>query len=109
MRRTFVTVLLVAVGFFALYALTAQRGLGWGDSGEFHYRILQCADGLLGRCASFATAHPPSVALARPVCSTRHQVTLISSFFGALAVSDFLLRSRNVALTVVFGMSHALW
>ena len=109
MRRTFVTVLLVAVGFFALYALTAQRGLGWGDSGEFHYRILQCADGLLGRCDSYATAQPPYVALARLVCSTPYQVTLISSFFGALAVSGFLLCSRNVALTVVFGLSHALW
>ena len=109
MRRTLVTVLLVAVGFFALYALTAQRGLGWGDSGEFHYRILRCADGLLGGCDSFATAHPPYVALARLVCSTPYQVTLISSFFGALAVSGFLLCSRNVALTVVFGLSHALW
>ena len=109
MRRTLVTVLLVAVGFFALYALTAQRGLGWGDSGEFHYRILRCADGLLGGCDSFATAHPPYVALARLVGSTPYQITLISSFFGALAVVGFLLCSRNVALTIVFGLSHALW
>lgn len=109
MRRKLLTCLLVALGFFALYALTAQRGLGWGDSGEFHYRILQCADGLLGGCDSFATAHPLYVAIARPICSTPFQVTLISSFFGALAVLGFLLCSRNLALTVVFGLAHGLW
>ena len=109
MRRTCVTCLLVAVGFFALYALTAQRGLGWGDSGEFQYRVLSCSDGLLGGCDSFATAHPLYVALARLFCSTPYQVTLVSSLFGALAAVGFLLCSRNLALTVVFGLSHALW
>lgn len=108
-KRTSSRFLVLALGFFALYALTAQRGLGWGDSGEFHYRILRCADGLLGGCDSFATAHPLYAAIARSLCSTPYQVTLISSLFGAFAVAGFWLCSRNLALAVAFGLSHALW
>ena len=33
----------LACGFFALYALTAQRGLGWGDSAEFQDWVLNHA------------------------------------------------------------------
>ena len=109
MKRNPIAFLSVAVGFFALYALTAQRGLGWGDSGEFHYRILSDAAGAFSGCESFATAHPLYVALAKALCSTPFQVTLLSSFFGALAVCGFLLCSRNLALTVAFGVAHAVW
>ena len=95
--------------FFALYALTAQRGLGWGDSGEFQYRILHCPNGILAGCDSFATAHPLYAALARCLCSTPFQVTLLSSFFGALAVGGLYLCTRKVGLSILFGLSHMLW
>lgn len=108
-RKDVLFAALLFVGFFALYALTAQRGLGWGDSGEFQYRVLVCKDGLLGGCDSFATAHPLYVALARFVCATPWHVTLVSSFFGALALVGFWLCSRQKAWTVILGLSHALW
>lgn len=109
MKRNLMAFVLIAMGFFALYALTAQRGLGWGDSGEFQYRILQGASGVVADCDSFATAHPLYVALARLVCHTPFHVTLLSCLFGALAVGGFFLCARNVALTFVFGLSHAIW
>ena len=109
MKRNLVAFVLIALGFFALYALTAQRGLGWGDSGEFQYRILHGAAGLVSDCESFATAHPLYVALAKAICSTPFQVTLLSSFFGALAVGGFFLCARNAALAVLLGLSHAVW
>lgn len=109
MKRNLMAFVLIAMGFFALYALTAQRGLGWGDSGEFQCRILSCAGGIMGGCESFATAHPLYVALAKAVARTPFQVTLVSSFFGALAVGGFFLCTRRIGLTVVFGLSHMLW
>lgn len=95
--------------FFALYALMAQRGLGWGDSGEFQYRILQCAGGALSGCDSYATAHPLYVTLGKVCCRTPFQVTLLSSFFGALSVAAFFLCARKAGLAVLFGLSHMLW
>lgn len=109
MKRNLIAFVLIVMGFFAFYALTAQRGLGWGDSGEFQYRILHGAAGLLSDCESFATAHPLYVALAKGICSTPYQVTLLSCFFGALALGGFFLCSRNVVLTVVLGLAHGLW
>ena len=99
----------LVAAFFALYALTAQRGLGWGDSGEFQYRILACPDGVLGGCESFAVAHPLYVALGKLLCRTPFQVTLLSSFFGALAVGGLFLCTRRAGLAVLFGLSHMLW
>lgn len=109
MRRKLLTFGLIVAGFLALYAVTAQRGLGWGDSGEFQHRILDCAGGLLEGCDSFATAHPPYVLLAKLMCSTPYHVTFISCLFGALAVGAFYLCSRQIALTLIFGLSHAVW
>lgn len=109
MKRNLIAFALIVMGFFALYALTAQRGLGWGDSGEFQYRILHGAAGLVSDCDSFATAHPLYVALAKGICSTPYQVTLLSCFFGALALGGFFLCSRNIALSVVLGLAHGLW
>ena len=109
MKRNLVAFVLIVMGFFALYALTAQRGLGWGDSGEFQYRILHGAAGLVSDCESFATAHPLYVALAKAICSTPFQVTLLSSLFGALAVGGFFLCTRNAPLAVLLGLAHGLW
>jgi len=98
------------LGAFALYALTAQRGLGWGDSGEFQYRIFTLgAEGVLKGCDSFATAHPLYIVLCKLLCSTPFQVTLVSSFFGAVAVALFYLLSRNFALAVLLALAHGLW
>ena len=108
MKRNLIAFVLIAMGFFALYALTAQRGLGWGDSGEFQYRVLHCT-GVLSGCDSFATAHPLYVALAKAVCRTPFHITLLSAFFGALAVAGFHLCSRNLGMTVAFGLAHAMW
>lgn len=105
MKRAF----FLFVGFVVLYGLTAQRGLGWGDSGEFQYRVLFCADGLFSGCDSFATAHPLYMVLAKALCTTPFHVTLLSSFFGALAVMGFYLCSRNLGLSVVFGLAHGVW
>ncbi len=99
----------LVLGFLALYALTAQRGLGWGDSGEFQYRILVCDGGVLAGAESFATAHPLYVALARLVCRTPFHVTLLSSLFGALSVGGLFLCTRRLTLAVLFGLSHMVW
>lgn len=108
-RAISIRFLALVVAFFALYALTAQRGLGWGDSGEFQYRILQCPDGILNGCDSFATAHPLYISFARLLCHTPFQITLLSALFGALAVGGLFLLTRSVALSFLFGLSHMLW
>lgn len=107
MRRKLVTCLLVAIGFFALYALTSQRGLGWGDSGEFQHWVLNRTDVLCGQ--SFSNSHPLYVIAARLVAGTPQAVTLVSSFFGALAVVGLYLCTGRALLTVVFGFVHMLW
>ena len=95
------------LAFFALYALTAQRGLGWGDSGEFQFWVLKRTEIL--PALSFSNSHPLYICFARLVASTPFHVTLVSSLFGALAVGGFYLCSRNAPLTALFGLSHMLW
>lgn len=109
MTKTFKNFTVLALGAFALYALSAQRGLGWGDSGEFQYRILRLSDGLLSGCDSFATAHPLYVALAKLLCSTPFEVTLLSAFFGALSVAGVYCCTKSLPSAVLFGLSHAVW
>lgn len=97
----------LALGFFVLYALTAQRGLGWGDSGEFQHWVLDCS-GLL--CAeSFSNSHPLYVWFARLVSGSPLHVTLVSAFFGALSVGGLFLCSRNLPVSVLFGLAHMPW
>ena len=109
MRRPSDTVVAAAVFtvFFAVYAFTAGRGLGWGDSGEFQHWILDGVD--LSSRKGFSNIHPLYVWLGRSVASTTFGVNVISSFFGALALAGFFLLTRNLAVTVLFGFSHALW
>jgi hypothetical protein len=97
----------LTLGAFVLYALTAQRGLGWGDSGQFQHWVLGCEAALCG--ASFSNSHPLYVWLARMVSVSPFHVTLVSSFFGALAVGGFYLCSRNLPLSALFASSHMLW
>lgn len=95
-------------GFLALYALTAQRGLGWSDSGEFQHWILKGGTEIFSQ-PGFSNLHPLYLAVARAVCATPFHVTLISSFFGALAVSGFFLCSRNATTAILFGLAHCVW
>ena len=104
--RAWLRFLVLTTGFFLLYALTAQRSLGWSDSGELQLRVLSDAAVSTG---SLATDHPLYLAFCRCFCSTPFAVTLVSSLFGALAVGGFLLASRNLALSLLFGLSHMLW
>ena len=93
--------------FFLLYALTAQRGFGWGDSAEFQDWILNRADWICG--PHFSNAHPLYVAFCRLVASTNYGVSLVSSFFGALSVGGLYLCTRRTSLALVFGLTHMLW
>ena len=105
MRRTLVRFLALTAGFFALYALTAQRGLGWGDSGEFQHWVLHgCPVGV-----KYPSQHPLYLAAARLVASTPFGVTLVSAFFGALSVGGLYLCVRRRPPAVLFGLSHMLW
>ena len=93
--------------FFALYALTAQRGLGWGDSGEFQHWILDGKN--ISASEGFSNLHPLYLAVAGAFASSPYSVTLVSSLFGALAVTGFFFLSRNLAVSVLFGLAHAVW
>jgi len=93
--------------FFLLYALTAQRGTGWGDSAEFQSWALGCRDWICG--PHFSNAHPLYVWFCRLVARTPYEVTLVSSFFGAVSVGGFYLSSGRFGLSLVFGLSHMLW
>ena len=107
MKRQRLESILLFAGFFALYALTAQRGTGWGDSAEFQDWVLNHAEFVCG--PQFSNAHPLYVALCRLFASGPTSVTLVSSFFGALAVVGLHLCTRRVALAVLFGLSQMAW
>ena len=109
MKRDAARFLCLLLGFFVLYALTAQRGLGWSgsDSAEFQDWILHRSELICG--PHFSNAHPFYVVFCRMVASTPTAVTLVSSFFGALAVGGFFLCTKRAGLAVLFGLSHMLW
>ena len=93
--------------FFALYALTAQRGLGWGDSGEFQHWILDGKN--ISASEGFSNLHPLYLAVAGAFASSPFSVTLVSSLFGALAVTGMFFCVRNALLAALFGLSHMVW
>ena len=99
--------LALSVGFFLLYALTAQRGWGWGDSAEFQDWVLNRNAMICG--PHFSNAHPLYVCFCRLVASSPFAVTLVSSFFGALSVGGLFLCTGRFGLSIVFGLSHMLW
>ena len=94
-------------GFCALYALTAQRGLGWGDSGQFQSWILEGCD--FNNAKGFSNLHPPYIVTARAVAKTPFGVTLVSSFFGALCAAGVAACCRSATAGVLFGLSHMVW
>ena len=107
MNRRRLEFLLLFAGFFALYALTAQRGTGWGDSAEFQDWILNHSEFVCG--PQFSNAHPLYVSFCRLFAAGPTSVTLVSSLFGALAVGGLFLCTRRVALSILFGLSQMVW
>lgn len=105
--RTLNGFLALSVGFFLLYALTAQRGWGWGDSAEFQDWILNRNALICG--PHFSNAHPLYVCFCRCVAGTPFAATLVSAFCGALSVGGSFLCTKRFGLAAVFGLSHMLW
>ena len=111
---------LLVLGFVALYAFTAQRGVSWGDSGLFQRRIL---DGDLEGTSGLALAHPLFVwstgFLARflPQSARIWFMNAICGIWGALAVGTTFLCARRLARSIpaavlaalTLGCSHMFW
>ena len=111
---------LLVIGFAALYAFTAQRGVSWGDSGLFQRRIL---DGDLEGNSGLALAHPLFVwttgfiARLLPQSARIWLMNAICGVWGALAVGMAYLCARRLARSVpaavlaalTLGCSHMLW
>ena len=98
---------ILVFGFFALYALTAQRGTAWGDSAEFQDWVLNSSELVCG--PHFSNAHPLYVVFCRAFAGTPFAVTLVSSFFGALSVGGLFLCTRRFPLAILFGLSQMVW
>ena len=113
----------LAFGFLCLYALTAQRGVSWQDSGVFQlrilYRDLYGTDGI-------ALAHPLYVLLTHAICAlfgdffsieAPTAANIASGIWMAMALWLFhdcamrLSRSRAAAMlaTLTLGFSHLAW
>lgn len=107
MRRLWPRFAILVLGFFALYALTAQRGAAWGDSAEFQDWVLSRSELVCG--PHFSNAHPFYVGFCRAVADSPFAVTLVSALFGALSVGGLFLCTRRAALSALFGLSQMLW
>lgn len=111
------------LAFFALYALTAQRGACWQDSGVFQWRIHYLD--LVG-VAGLSSAHPlyiragwifSRIVSGFTAIGRETAVSLMSAFWSALALcavaaSAFrLTRSRTIAIAVAttLGCAHMTW
>ena len=113
------TALLFAV-FIAVYAVTAQRGVSWQDSGGFQYRILA---GDYQGDSGIALAHPLYIFLARifaAVFLKEDRFYAINLFSGlglafalALLAYNVMRLSRSVRAAVmavsVLGLAHMAW
>ncbi len=103
----------------ALYALTANRGAQWQDSGEHIWRVIT---GCVLNPRGLALSHPLHYYLARlaiapgwfePACA----ITLVSALFGAVAVANTygcvlaLTRNRTAAAiaAVSLATAHTVW
>lgn len=112
-----------AVIFFALlavYAVTAQRGVGWQDSGFYQYRVLACQ---MESRFGLATAHPLYVGVAHlfsGMFPPALHVYAINLFSGVgMASAAALLFMLVVRLTgsaaaawvaaVTLGLAHMAW
>ena len=119
--------LLLFACFLSLYLATAQRGIGWQDSGGFQRTALISSKEFVEEYAAsgnLALAHPTYVAITRWMASlfrTSHAlaVNAVSSICMAAAVANVWLltmltfaRRRALAAAVaamLFGLSHMTW
>jgi len=106
--------------FTVLYALTAQRGVSWQDSGEFQYRVVA---GDFVWNSGIARAHPLYILGAKlfaacfPSSLTLYAVTLFSGLgmAAALALLAMLLwrltvnRWATAVAVVTLGLSQMCW
>lgn len=118
-RSPWIAAVLV-IGFAALYAFTAQRGVSWGDSGLFQRRIL---DGDLEGNSGLALAHPLFVwstgflSNLLPQSARIWFMNAICGVWGALAVGMTYLCARRLARSIpaailaalTLGCSHMFW
>lgn len=114
---------IVGMVFFIIYALTAQQGISWQDSGEYQFRVLDHGvDTLL--VGGIARIHPAYigtcrafVAIASPFASPCHAVTLFSGFCMAVALGlmSWLLslctgrRAIAAMAAASLGLAHMAW
>ena len=112
--------LLVFAFFFALYALTAQHGLSWQDSGEYQWRVLS-AD--VAGFSGLARAHPLYISAARlwsgcfPPAFRLWAVSAFSGMGAAVALAVLFAALRRLTSSfaaasiavVLAGFSHMLW
>lgn len=111
---------LVFLAALALYALTAQTGVSWQDGGLHQWRIQEA---IYLSDMGVATSHPLYVAICRlissalPFLSPCRAINLVSSLFGAAAVTAvFTLVSRlsasrlpAFAAASALAVSHMFW
>lgn len=112
--------LTVFICFLALYAVSAQRGLSWQDSGYFQYRVLT---GDYAGNFGLALAHPLYIAAARcfmflfPVSQRLYAINLFSGVGLALALmflAQSVLRLTGkvwcaAVASAVLGLAHMPW
>ena len=94
--------LLVSAAFLALYALGAQRGMSWQDSGEFQFRVLA---GDLTWHSGIARAHPGYILAASAFARLLGFVSggAIDAVFATTLFSSFAM---GVALFLLFVVVH---
>ncbi|MHC5111519.1 MAG: glycosyltransferase family 39 protein [Planctomycetota bacterium] len=111
--------LLLFVAFLALYALTANRGAQWQDSGEHIWRIVS---GQLVSARGLALTHPLhyhacSLASYLGMSEPAWAITLVSALAGALAIANCygcvvtLTGSPQAAryAAISLGVAHTMW
>jgi hypothetical protein len=106
--------------FFLLYAVTAQRGVSWQDSGEYQYRVLVHDYFWI---SGIARAHPCYIAGAElfsrlfPASCQFYALNLFSGLGMSVALlllarilSQLQLKKSAIFLTVMtLGLSHMAW
>jgi hypothetical protein len=118
MRKHFY--LLLSTCFLLLYAVTAQHGVSWQDSGEFQYRVLSHDYFWI---SGIARAHPAYIAGAELFLSffpLSCRLTALALFSGlgmsiallflARILSHLKLKPSTIFITVAtLGLSHMAW
>jgi len=118
-KVTVILYLTVLVAFALLYGLTAQRDVGWQDSGMFQYRVMERDyTGDLG----LALAHPLYILMGRAAMGVLpgHEflaLNLLSSLGMAIALANLSLITLrltgrwwiSLAAVVMLGTAHTIW